>query len=342
MALEDRTRIALPRIATFTSIGMVIGAAYGFYSSMEDNAGSIGLVRGALSGFLIGLPIVSANAFILLTPNSRLSRAPFLLNVGVRTLIYLVIFLVGIAVGQVLLPNHPSSRVVSISRADILFCFGATLVVTFLFEINSLIGQNVLLAFITGRYHRPQVEERVFLIIDMKGSTAAAERLGEVGFHRLLNRLVIDLSTSIVLLSGQIYKYAGDELIATWPLANGVKDARCLAACFQAIRQLAALGADYEREFGQRVQIRAALHCGPVVAGEMGSVKKEIAFLGDTLNTAARIVDACRSTGETVIASKTLLDRLVVPAGIKARPLGAVPLRGKEQSVELVALDATT
>jgi adenylate cyclase len=34
----------------------------------------------------------------------------------------------------------------------------------------------------------------------------------------------------------------------------------------------------------------------------MGPVKKEIALLGDMLNTAARLVDACRDSGEPVIA----------------------------------------
>ncbi|MBN9086640.1 MAG: hypothetical protein J0J01_07010 [Reyranella sp.] len=314
MAFDDRTRIALPRVARLTLIGVVVGAAYGYVSSRADHAGGIGLVRGALSGLLIALPISSLDAFVLMTPGSRLSRAPFLLNVGARTLIYLAIFLASIAVGQLLLPNRPSHRVVDISRADILFCFAATFVVTFLFEVNGLIGQNVLLAFVTGRYHRPHVEERVFLIFDMKGSTAAAERLGEVDFHRLLNRLVTDLSTAIVLEGGRIHKYAGDELIATWLLADGMKNARCLRACFKAIERLKGLAPDYEREFGQRVGLRAALHCGPVVAGEMGSVKKEIVLLGDTLNTAARIIDACRSSGETVIASKALLDRLALPS----------------------------
>jgi adenylate cyclase len=340
MAFDDRTRIFLPMIARLTLIGAVLGAAYGYVSTAGDHVGGIGLVRGALSGLLIALSLSSLDTFVLLPPGSRLSRAPFLLNVGARTLIYLAIFLAGIAIGQLLLPNHSSHRVVSISRADILFCFAVMLVVTFLFEVNRMIGHNVLLAFVTGRYHRPHVEERVFLIFDMKGSTAAAERLGEVGFHRLLSRLVTDLSSSVVLERGQIHKYAGDELIATWLLVDGVKGARCLGACFRAIGKLKALAPDYEHEFGQRVELRAALHCGPVVAGEMGSVKKEIVLLGDTLNTAARIVDACRSTGETVIASKALLDRLVVPAGLRARPLGAVPLRGKGRPVELVALDA--
>ena len=34
-------------------------------------------------------------------------------------------------------------------------------VFVFMFEMNSLLGQNVLLNFVTGRYHRPRLEERV-------------------------------------------------------------------------------------------------------------------------------------------------------------------------------------
>ena len=101
------------------------------------------------------------------------------------------------------MPDHPPARPVSISRDDVLFCFGANIVVSFLFEVNSLLGKDVLLSFVTGRYYRPRVEQRVFLIMDMKNSTAAAERLGEVDFHRLLNRLVTDLSGPIVLHDGQ-------------------------------------------------------------------------------------------------------------------------------------------
>ena len=172
----------------------------------------------------------------------------------------------------------------------------------------------------------------------MKNSTAAAERLGEIDFHRLLNRLVTDLSGPIVLHDGQIHKYVGDELIATWPLARGLNDATCVRACFAAFARLVAHGADYEREFGAAAQVRASLHCGPVVVGEMGSVKKEIALQGDTLNTSARLVDACRDSGEAVIASADLLDRLVLPPGIAARSRGLIRLRGKEQAIGLCAL----
>jgi len=107
-------------------------------------------------------------------------------------------------------------------------------------------------------------------------------------------------------------------------------------------RSVVAHGADYERQLGAAAQVRASLHCGSVVVGEMGSVKKEIALLGDTLNTAARLVDACRDSGETVIASADLLDRLVLPPGVSARSLGQLRLRGKEQAIGLCALAQAT
>jgi len=103
-------------------------------------------------------------------------------------------------------------------------------------------------------------------------------------------------------------------------------------------RSVVAHGADYERQLGAAAQVRASLHCGSVVVGEMGSVKKEIALLGDTLNTAARLVDACRDSGEAVIASADLLDRLVLSPGIAARSMGLIRLRGKEQAIGLYAL----
>ena len=143
-----------------------------------------------------------------------------------------------------------------------------------------------------------------------------------------------------VVPTGAPLKYVGDELIATWPLAEGLRPARCLLACFDALRRLAALGPSYEREFGRRVEVRAALHCGPIVVGEMGWFKKEIALSGDTLNTTARLVDACRETGEPVIASAALLAQLVVPPGITARALGPILLHGKKTAIELFALRA--
>lgn len=219
-----------------------------------------------------------------------------------------------------------------------MFSLAVTFVFVFILDLNTLLGQNVLLNFITGRYYRPRLESRVFLFLDMQGSTGLAERLGPLAFHRLLNWFVLDLTEPIVAARGEIHRYVGDELIATWTLKNGIGSARCIEACFAAMERLARRAPDYAREFGVSIAARAGLHCGPVVAGEMGSVKKEIVFLGDTVNTTARIQELCRETAERVIASAELIDRLDLPPGIVKRPLGDLRLRGKGADLALYAL----
>ena len=110
---------------------------------------------------------------------------------------------------------------------------------------------------------------------------------------------------------------------------------------FSALDRLTEAGPDYERDFGFRADCRAGLHCGPVLVGELGFVKKEIALIGDTMNTTQRIQDACREANCRVLVSAALLDPIVaLPAGVAARGLGLMPMRGKEQSVALYALEA--
>ena len=49
-------------------------------------------------------------------------------------------------------------RVRALKRQDVLFSLAASFVFAFMFDVNSLLGQNVLINFITGRYHRPRLE----------------------------------------------------------------------------------------------------------------------------------------------------------------------------------------
>ena len=294
MALDDRLRLVLPRIFRLTVIGAVAGAAYGYATAGSDSL--TGIARGGLTGAFIASIIVSLDTFVLQAPGAALTRAPFLLNVGVRSLVYLVVFVLCIPAGNWLLPGPGSTRTITISRDDIVYSFAVTFVVTFLLEMNTLLGQNVLLNFITGRYHRPRVEQRVFLIIDMKNSTAAAERLGEVAFHRLLDRLIGDLSGPIVLHKGEIHKYVGDELIATWPRPRA-SGRRAACGLLRRHRAMAALGPSYEREFGRRARSAPRSIAGRSWWARWARSRRRLRS-GDTLNTTARLVDACRETGE--------------------------------------------
>jgi adenylate cyclase len=326
-------------VVWFTLTGGAIGALYSHFNAIMRGDAILsfaGVPRGIVTGVLISSILASFQVFVLMGPlGAPLRQLSFPVHVAIKTGIYLIVILCALAFGAW---AFPAPREPIIQSRDVLFSLVASFVVVFMFDVSRLLGQNVLLNFITGRYHQPRLEERVFLFIDMEGSTGLAERIGPLAFHRLLSRFVVDLTDPIVAAHGEIHRYVGDEVIATWKLADGIAKARCVAACFAAMDQLARLAPDYKRDFGAAVNFRAGLHCGPVVTGEMGSMKREIVFLGDTVNTTARIQEFCRQTGDRVLASADLIDRLALPAGIVKRSLGDLRLRGKESDVALYAL----
>ena len=138
-----------------------------------------------------------------------------------------------------------------------------------------------------------------------------------------------DLSAAIAENSGEIHKYVGDEIIASWRLAAGLNDAGVVRARAAALVRVAANADAYRRQFGLVPDFRAGMHCGEIV-GELRSRKKEIALIGDPMNTAARILDACRAPERSALASSALLDRLKgLPAAVAPSAIAPLALRGK-------------
>ena len=331
-----------PRIILWiTAVSAAIGAVYA-----EFDVARYGLThfswysapRGALTGALIASILTSLEVYLLWEASSPLRRAPFPVHVVVKTLVYLIVIVFALSVSAWV---FPAPREEGVEGGDVFFSLAASFAFVFVMAVNKLLGQNVLLSFVTGRYHKPRLEERVLLFIDMEGSTKFAEQLGPLAFHRLLNRFVTDLTDPIVAARGEIYSYVGDELIATWKVEDGINQARCVTACFDAFDVLARKAHEYRREFGAAVNFRAGLHCGPLVTGEMGSIKTEIVMLGDTVNTAARIQEVCRQTGDRILASADLIDQLQLPPSIVKRSLGDLRLRGKGVDLALYALSRT-
>lgn len=156
------------------------------------------------------------------------------------------------------------------------------------------------------------------LFLDLVGSTGIAERIGNARFHAMLSETFTRLSRVVTDHGGEVYRYVGDAMIATWPLGAPEENAnaiRCLLACREALETAAP---HFSARHGEVPAFRAGLHAGPLVAGEIGGFKREIALLGDTMNTAARIEQACRTTGHDLLASKPLLEQSALPADIVA------------------------
>lgn len=320
---------------------MLGGGIYGALAVEQDRL--TGLLHGVMIAGLISFTITPVELLLLRARPARwFAETSFLTQVVAKSAYYLAAFFFAFYVVDLLFHTGDSPRGRSwhgMEPHDLIFSVAMALTANFFLAINRLLGQGVLWSFITGRYHRPRQEERIFLLLDMVDSTAIAEQIGDIAFHRLLNRFFSDLGRVMIDHRGTIHKYVGDEMIVTWPVARGARGGPIRAA-LAAAERLRGDAAAYQARFGLVPRFRAALHCGSVVSGEMGDLKQEIVFLGDALNTAARIEQACRDTGEDLLVSAALLARVPLPAGIRAESLGPVQLRGKQEAVELFTLRA--
>jgi class 3 adenylate cyclase len=274
----------------------------------------------------------------------RFRQLGFVASLIVNSVIILALFMVGRAAGQVVTTLQPRRFVASFTDAHLVWAVPFFVVVAFtvqfVLQMNRMIGTNVLRYFMAGAYARPVREERIFLFIDLVSSTALAERLGSARYFELLRRFVDDLTDPILDHEGEIYQYAGDEVVITWPLARGLRDASCVRCFFAAREAVEAGAAGYQRDFGAVPRFRAGLHGGAVTGGELGDLRQQIVFVGDILNTAARLQEHAKRTGLDLVASGALLERLALPPGIRAERVGELELRGKEARVAAFGLSA--
>jgi adenylate cyclase len=291
---------------------------------------------GITGGLMFATPIVLWFVFGLESAfGRRLKRLPLLLYLGVNAGLTAAMLLFGhfLAHGTVW-PDRGGFWGDPYLPSSLAFSVAVVLVASVAIELRRLIGPGVFGAVLVGRYRHPRTERRVFLMLDIKGSTALAERLGSERFLEFLNRWIHALTEPLLASGAAVYRYVGDEVIATWEWSD---DAATRAILFvEATRTLLAQeAASWQREFGAVPEMHAALPGGPVLIGEVGDVKREIAFLGDTLNTLARIAEETRRH-EGTLASAEVLAGVRLPSGLTRRDLGAVALRGKAEPVALV------
>lgn len=202
-------------------------------------------------------------------------------------------------------------------------------------EMSEHMGYHVLRNFLSGRYHTPREEERIFLFSDMKSSTQIAERLGHERYFELLKAYYDALAAAIVDHGGEVYQYVGDEIVVSWPEAKGVHDASCLSCVLRMKEDLRTQAGAFEHRFGVAPDFKAGLQIGPVTTGEIGALKKEIVFTGDVLNQTSRIHGLCAGLGSDILVGGELVTRLAGAGGVRLTPLGTHVLRGREQPVEL-------
>ncbi|NQZ75693.1 MAG: adenylate/guanylate cyclase domain-containing protein [Ekhidna sp.] len=218
------------------------------------------------------------------------------------------------------------------------FFWMVVILTTFIvFQISDKYGPGVFAKFLLGKYFNASREERVFMFLDLKSSTTIAEQLGEERYFDFLKESFKTITPAILKNRGEIYQYVGDEIVISWPKKVGVRNDNCINAYFQSQTLINNRSDYFQEQFGIVPNFKAGLHQGFVMAGEMGVVKREIAYSGDVLNTASRIQSKCNELDSSILISGDLANNLSL-AQYSVDTKGRIDLRGKANAMELVSI----
>jgi len=162
--------------------------------------------------------------------------------------------------------------------------------------LKTLRGQLAILEEQAARQEIPAEERRLvtILFIDMVDSTSKAEKLDPEEWRQVIARFHTSLGEAITTHHGTIAQYLGDGLLAFF----GSKEAtehdpeNAIRAALDGQASVTALLS------AEKVQLRAGIHSGLVVVGELGEAShKEFTASGDAMNLAARLQSAAPAGG---------------------------------------------
>jgi adenylate cyclase len=193
-----------------------------------------------------------------------------------------------------------------------------------------------------GAIERGSVESihAVLWYADIRGFTAIAETTAGDAVIELLNEVFETLTASLRRRGGQVLKFMGDGMLATFALDDGDHARVCrnaLDAAAEAMHAIERLNGE-RREAGKRsAEVDLALHIGEVLYGNVGAVDRlDFTVIGPAVNEVARIETLCEPLGCKVLVSAELA--VAIRDVRRLVPLGRHQLRGVRDPVAVFAL----
>ncbi|MBM3473395.1 MAG: adenylate/guanylate cyclase domain-containing protein [Armatimonadetes bacterium] len=203
-----------------------------------------------------------------------------------------------------------------------------------------------------GRYVTQQVAEEILsreelalggetrsvtvMFADIRGFGRLTERMAPQDVVAILNDYLSAMIDVVFEYGGTLDKFIGDALMAVWgapverpdDAANAVRAAVALRDCVAALSRA-------RGEVGLPLaDIAIGINSGEVVAGNVGDIRRmEYTVIGDEVVVAARL-QAVASAGpaQILLGQNTYA---AVADLVEARPLGAIPVRHRDQPVEV-------
>jgi len=265
-------------------------------------------------------------------------RCSFLKIAMTRIVIYLLfstlIAAAGIFYYETLLPDFNSRSLFWSSLVFYALIYFAT---TVAMEVSKLVGKGFVGKLLLGNYHRPKTEMRIFLFIDLKESTRLSKELSLEKYSYLITEFFRDIDKSVEKYGGEIYQYAGDEVIVSWPDLLPNYD-RAVLSFLEFYKEMKYKRPFYIQQYGVAPRFKAAMHSGKVVGTWVGRMKRELVFQGEVLNITARITSLAKNLTYPMLLTQQVADKLTLPIRKQVSPAGSYSLKGIKDELSVYFL----
>jgi class 3 adenylate cyclase len=187
---------------------------------------------------------------------------------------------------------------------------------------------------------RPRNVEATVLVSDLRGFTAAVEKLEPHAALAFLNEIQGRLADCVRARGGRVDKFMGDGMLAVFGALDPLPDhaGAALGAAADIRAAVARLNsASSAAPAGLRVGV--GIHSGLVVVGCVGSGERlEFTVIGDTVNTASRIEAATKDHEVDILVSETT-HSLARTSDVALVPVGELLLRGRQSPLRAYRLE---
>lgn len=200
--------------------------------------------------------------------------------------------------------------------------------------------------FLAGGRPRPQRLVATVLFVDMKGYTARAESMDPAALMNWVNEFMERMADEVARAGGVVDDYFGDGMKANFGVPvprtrdediaqdarNAVQSALCMA------RALEELNRSYHERGLPEPAMRIGIHTGTVVAGSLGAAKRlkytvvgEVVVVAQRLEATEAVEHDFEKFPTRILASEATC--ALLGDTFATKPLGAIPLKGREQSL---------
>jgi adenylate cyclase len=336
--------------AAISFIWVIFGIVF-FFNLIKDGNDlgvNVSLVQFAFTFGIIGFIIAGILIFFL---KPAFHHLPIWVSIGIKLLItFLLFFVIAFVLLMLyfLLHYHRdlqhyfqsffTKMVYTNTFVTFIIDMGLmTVLSTILLEVTDKYGPGMFWSMLRGEYHKPRIENRIFIFLDINESTSIAEDLGHEKYFRMLRDFFNDITVPVMANDGEIYQYVGDEVLVSW-LNTPENKAKSLKFIRNTFYLLERMSIRYKKRYNHQPRFKAGIHAGEVTAGFVGQVKKELVYSGDTMNTTARIRSMCNDLNESYILSEDFMKDFDQPHGYEVNEIGTIELKGRTEPVRLFAL----